>query len=188
MSEGNPIWKLTSPGEWTWEYNLKTGNFNERESFNQTYSRMSCTVKAFDEWLCGDEDTGKIFKIDPTYHREANDPLVFEIESGIVANFPARSAAPRADFDFTAAVGIADGESPIQTDPVVQVSWSNDGGYNYGNPVVRALGAQGKPNTQVSVLRTGLVRAKGRRFKLRVSDPVHVGFMGGQMVAMQRAA
>jgi len=188
MSDGNPIWQLTSPGEWTWEYNQRTGNWNERESYNRDDSRMSVAVRTFDEWWSGDRTTGKLFKIDSSYYREANDPLIWTVESGIVSNFPARVGAPRADFDFTAAVGLAAGEDPIQTDPKVLVSWSNDGGYTYGSPVQRGLGGEGEPEVSVTVHRTGLIKAKGKRFRLQVSDPVHVGFLGGQLAAIQRAA
>ena len=188
MHEGNPIWQLTSPGEWTWEHNLKTGNWHERQSYGREDCRMSTAVKAFDVWLSGDRTTGKLFKIDPTYYREADDPLIWTVESGIVANFPARMSAPRADFDFTAATGMASGEDPIQTNPKVRIGTSNDGGYSWGNAVERALGAQGVSNPSVSVNRTGIIKARGRRHRLQVSDPVHVGLMGGQLATMQRAA
>lgn len=187
MHNGNAFWVLTSPGEWTWEYNRSTQNWNERQSFNTDDWRMSATVWAFDQWLAGDRDTGKIFKISPTYFKEANDPLIVELQTGIVANFPAKLGAPRADFDITAAVGLAAGEDPTQTTPEVQISWSDDGGYSYGNPVNREMGGEGEATKNVTILRTGVSKAKGRRFKLRISDPVHVGIMGGQMVVGQRS-
>lgn len=186
MHNGNAFWVLTSPGEWTWEYNQTTKNWNERKSFNDEDWRLSCTVWAFDQWLSGDRATGKLFKIDGTYFREADDPLILELQTGIVANFPAKLGAPRVDFDITAAVGLADGENPVQTDPVVQISWSDDGGYSFNNPVNRAIGGEGESIRNVTVLRTGVSKAKGRRYKLRVSDPVHVGIMGGQTAASQR--
>jgi hypothetical protein len=186
MNGGTPVWQITSPGEFTWEY--IAGNWIERESYGRDDCRMSNAVKAFDVWLAGDRTTGKISEVDATWYREINEPLVWTLESGVVSQFPARMTAPRADFDFTAAVGQAAGEDPIQTDPTVRISFSNDGGYSYGNPLERKLGQQGKSNQVVASLRTGLIKARGRRFRLVVSDPVHVGFMGGQMVAQQGAA
>lgn len=182
------IWSLTLPGSWTWEYNITTQNWHERKSYGRDDWRASSIIRAFDRWIAGDRTSGLLFSVDPTYYREANDPLVWELVTGVVANFPARQVAPRADFDFTSALGMASGEDPIQTDPTVLISWSDDGGYSYGNPVSRQLGQQGESGKLVSVLRTGLVKAKGRRFRLQVSDPVHVGFTGAQMVSQQRAA
>ncbi len=188
MQGKHAFWRLTYPGNWTWEYNASTKEWNERKSFNTPDCRASRSVKAFNLWIVGDRETGKLFSVEDTYLREGDDPLVYEIVTGVALNFPARIAIPRADFNFTAAVGQADGEDPIQIDPVVQISWSLDGGYTYGNAVTRALGAQGKSRQPVTVQRIGLTTGKGIRFKLRVSDPVHVGFMGGQIPVEIRAA
>lgn len=187
MAGGNAFWSLTYRGEWTWEHNLNTGNWHERQSYLAGDWRGSCSVKAFDDWIIGDSASGKLFAIDETYYREENDPLIFTVESGIVANFPARFGSPRCDFDMTAAVGLSPGQDPIQTDPRVSIAWSNDGGYRWGNAVTRRLGREGESRQNVSVLRTGVTTAKGRRFRVSVSDPVHVALMGGQMVVEQRA-
>jgi len=187
MADGNPMWVLTSPGEWTWEYNAKTQNWNEKRSYGRDDWRGSQTIKAFDEWMCGERDTGKLFGIDTSYYREDSDPLRFELQSGIVAAFPARIGMPRSDFDFTGATGLSTGEDPVQTDPQAEISWSNDGGRTFGNPMLRRLGSEGE-TVNVTINRTGIVKAKGRRYKIVVSDPVHVGFMGGQVVTEVRAA
>jgi hypothetical protein len=187
MNGGNAMWALTSPSEWTWECNLTTGQWNERQSYNRNDWRGCGTIKAFDQWIAGDRTTGDFYKIDRTYYKENGAALVWEVVSGAVANFPARLGAPRADFDITAAVGSDSGEDPIETDPSVLIYWSDDGGYSYSNPVSRGIGGEGESKKLVTVLRTGLSQAKGRRFKLKVSDPVHVGFTGGQMVVDQRA-
>lgn len=187
MSEGNAFWVLTSPGEWTWVYNQTTKNWHEKQSYNRDDWRGRGGIRAFDQWVCGDMTTGKIFKVDAEYFKEATDPLILELQSGIVANFPAELGAPRVDFDMTSAVGSASGETTIETDPTALISWSDDGGYSFGNPVSRAIGPEGEANTSVSVLRCGVSKARGKRFKVRVSDPVHVGIMGAQMAVGQRA-
>lgn len=188
MQDGNPIWSLTSPGEWTWAFNAKTQNWHERKSYGRDDWRGSQTVMAFDEWMAGDRTTGKLFGIDPLYYREDDDPLAMTLESGIVAAFPARQSVLRADFNMVAAVGQAAGEDPIQTDPSVLVSWSLDGGYRFGNPVTRKLGRQGVGVQSVSVNRIGQAKGKGVRFRLDVADPVHVALMGGQVQTQMLAA
>lgn len=186
MQGKHAFWRLTYPSNWTWEYNATTQNWDERESYDRSDCRGCTTVKAFNRWIMGDRTTGKLAQVDDTYYREYSDPLIFEIQTGIVANFPARLSIPRADFDFAGAVGTAAGEDPIQTAPVVAISWSADGGYSFGNPVTRELGAEGEARASPYVARIGLTNGKGIRFKLRVSDPVHVGFLGGQVSVEQR--
>jgi hypothetical protein len=140
--------------------------------------RARCAIKAFDRWIVGDDTTGKLASVDPTYRKEYNDPLIWHLESGDNASFPARIKVPRADFDFTAGVGNAAGEDPIETDPVVMISWSLNGGRNFGNEVRRSLGKQGEGDQLVTVNRLGMTKAKGilkidaRSIGCGVSDPV----------------
>jgi hypothetical protein len=188
MDGRNAFLVITSPGEWSHEYNLTTDSWNERESYQRSDWRARCTIKAFDMWIAGDATTGKLMAIDNTYYREAGNPLIWQLESGANADFPSRIAIGPAFFDFTAAVAVASGQAPIETNPSVLISWSFDGGYTWGNPVQRRLGLQGDGDKLVDIRRCGSTKAKGIRFRLVVADPVHVGFMGGTMPQVQKRA
>lgn len=68
---------------------------------------------------------------------------------------------------------------PIETDPVVEISWSDDGGQNYSAPLVRKLGRQSQTRQLVSLIAcTGRSSWNARRWRLQIADPVYVGFMG----------
>lgn len=188
MHGKHAFWRLTYPGHWTWEFNATTGNWNERKSFNREDCRASCAIFAFNRWMVGDREDAKLYMVDETCAQEGTAPLHFDLYTGAAANFPARLAIPRADFDFTSAVGSAAGADPIETDPSVLIRWSRDGGFSYGAFVQRRLGRQGDGRRSVSVQRIGLTTGKGVRFHLRISDPVHVGFQGGQVPAQLKAA
>jgi hypothetical protein len=55
--------------------------------------------------------------------------------------------------------------------PSVAVSWSDDDGVNWKNPIVRSLGFQGKSlRTRISVKNTGLSGPQGRRWRLDDTD------------------
>jgi hypothetical protein len=183
-----PILSITSPEEWTWEVNLLTLTWNERKSDGRSDWRARNAIKAFDMWLAGDDTTGNLAKIDPTYRMEYDDPLVWEIVSGSNAAFPFPIAVGSAHFWFNAALGDEAGEDPIETDPTVLISWSLDGGYTYGSPVTRALGAEGIARRVAGISTVGLSGPRGVRFHLQVSDPVEPGFMGGEMPNVQKRA
>lgn len=183
MHGSHAFWSLTYPGHWTWEVNLTTGEWNERLSYGQGDWRARRSVKAFNRWIVGDDDSGKLFSVSGTEYREGDNPLIWHVESGIMAGFPARLAIPRADFAITAGVG----SSASVADPQVQISWSLDGGATYGNPVLRSLGAEGDARSHPYVTRGGLSKGQGVRYRLRVSDAVHVGFAGGQLALEKRA-
>jgi hypothetical protein len=68
---------------------------------------------------------------------------------------------------------------PIETDPVVEISWSDDGGQTYYAPIIRKLGRQAQTKQLVSLIAcTGRSSWNARRWRLDIADPVHVGFMG----------
>lgn len=188
MDGKNAIFSITSPDEWTWEYNVTTAQWNERGSSERDDWRARRSIRAFDQWIVGDVASGKLFAVDNTYRKEEDDPLIWHLESGDNANFPNRIAVGEVLFDFTAAVGSATGSDPIETDPVVLISWSLDGGFTWGNELRRELGAQGEGGRLVKVSRVGMTRSKGVRFRLRISDPVLVSFKGGSMPNVQARA
>ena len=180
VSEGFSFWALTSPGNWTWEYNLSTGLWNERQSYGRKDWRGRQSIRMFDEWIIGDVATGDLFKSVAGLGSERNDPLVYTLYSGVLSAFPNRVNAVRSWFRFTAGAGVAAGQAPIETDPKIALSWSRDGGASFGNPVVRALGSEGDHAVLVTIGNTGLSSSKGLQYRLEISDPVHAGFMGGE--------
>ena len=101
-----------------------------------------------------------------------------QMDSGPVVGFPARTKVGKADFNFVMGVGIATGSDPIATNPQVGISWSNDGGLTYGNEFVRALGRQ-TTDSRIMMTRTGMTSNHGRRWRLKISDPVYGAFLGG---------
>jgi hypothetical protein len=126
--------------------------------------------------------------IDRNAKSEHGTDLVCTLESGAMKNFPGRLVVARADFKFGSGVGMANGTDLTQTDPRVAVSWSNDGGATWGNELHRPLGLQGQYGNLVRVNRTGITTANGRRWRLRVSDPVDFIFYAGTMEIEERPA
>jgi hypothetical protein len=179
---GKSFWTISSP-TWTWEFNLSTQKWNERLSFNGSLLSLWRGVGgnlAFGKWLMGDTQSGKLGYIDDTTFMEFGAAQLFRVESGLVADFPNRSRVARADFEFVAGVGQATGSDPIQTDPTVEVSWSDDGGTKWSNPLFRKLGRQSVGTHRVYVCNTGLSRAVGRRWRLDISDPVYAALLKGR--------
>jgi hypothetical protein len=182
ISGGHPIWVLSCPA-WTWEFDLNTQKWNERESDRLTRWRGSRSFYAFGKWLCGDTESGNIGEISRTTHTEFGEPLIAEVRSAPVHKFPNRIRVARADFDFAPGVGIATGADPNETDPSVEISYSDDGGFSFTNPRIRKLGRQGKARQRVSIFNNGQTGPQGRIWKIRMSDPRHFGLMAADMSA-----
>jgi len=174
MAGRNAFWALTYPGNWTWVFNLTTSRWHELQSYNRLDWKGRRSVRMFDRWVIGAAATGELFELGPNYFFEGVDPLIWEAQSGVVAGFPNGVVIPRASFHVTTGVG-----DNISVDPKIQISWSLDGGHSYGNPVTRSLGGAGYTKSHPYIIGCGLSRGQGVRFKLRVSDQVHVQLQGG---------
>lgn len=179
--DGQPIWSL-SCSLFTWEYNLKTGVWHERQSAGLSRWRGSETVYFAGKWLCGDLSSTSLMEITSAANDEAGAVLVCDVESIQMGSFPRPYRVGKTQFDFSVGVGASNGTDPIQTNPVAMVSWSDDAGLTWSNPAVVPLGRQGEGRTQVNLPRQlGRTGPKGRRWRVRVSDPVRFGLFGGDM-------
>jgi hypothetical protein len=177
ISQGHPKWVISCP-MFTWEFDLGSQKWNERASYLQPRWRAIGGCNAFGKWITGDTQGGRLLYLDPTAFLEYQSPLVMQMDSGPVVGFPARTKVGKADFNFITGVGIATGLDPIATNPSVGISWSNDGGITYGNEFVRQLGRQAT-DSRIAMVRTGMTSTHGRRWRLKISDPVYGGFLGG---------
>lgn len=71
--------------------------------------------------------------------------------------------------------------------PSVEISDSKNGGVTFGNPAVRPLGPQGKTRrARASAKNRGQAGPMGVRWRLRITDQVYRGLMGGTMSADAR--
>lgn len=190
VHDGRSFFTVSS-ASWTWEFNWNTEKWNERMSFSSgllTRWRGLGGISAFDKWLLGDDQSGNILKIDPTVFTEAGERMLWRMESGPVSDFPNGMRVARADFDFVPGVGVATSTDQTIISPQVAVSWTRPDGVNFGNPLLRNLGGQANGRRRVYVTNTGIAGPMGRRWRLDITDPVYVSFMGGRQSADLRAA
>lgn len=186
ITRGNPFWQLTcntgtDATSWTWVYNVNNQTWHERKSYGLSRSRMTLSLAAFETWLFGDTQANVILEVDPQKATESGQPLIAIIESAPAKDFPNRVRVARTDIDMTVGQGDVTGTDPIETDPTVLVSWSDDGGATFTNPWNRKIGEQAEYSHRIILNNTGLSGPMGRRWRLQVSDPVHFGLMGGDM-------
>lgn len=189
VEAGRSMWTLSSP-LWTWEFNLNSQKWNERQSFSGgllTRWRGAGGINAFGNWLVGDAQAANLLAIDSTSYQEVGGPMLWRLESGPAEDFPNRIRVARADFDFVTGAGMSAGANANVTDPQVMISWSDDGGVTWRNPIQKPLGQQARSRKRVSVLGLGMSGAQGRRWRLDVTDPVYVGFLRGKMSSDPRA-
>ena len=170
---GKKFWHLSSPA-WTWEFNIVSQKWNERQSLlGGVYGRWRGTSghPAFGKWLIGDEQSGNLLWIDVANYTENGAPQLFRIESGPVRNFPSQIRIARADFDFDMGVGQA----------VANVLMTVTGAAAGTGGVVRLTvnnTAQTQTNDTVIVAGiTGTTEANGT-FPMTLIDETHIELQG----------
>lgn len=179
VTQGHPF-VLVNCDDWTWVYDVVLQRWHERRSYNLPRWRGVLPFKGFDRWLCGDTETGGILSIDTNARTEAGQPLVCEIETGPMGNFPFGARVNRLDLFVSAGVGHAPGSDPIETDPTADVFVTKDLGLSWSNAWRRRVGPQGRsPNVTVNNL--GHCGPKGIKLRFRFSDPVHFALLGGDV-------
>lgn len=178
ISRGQAFIEVSS-STWSRAFNLNTEKWNELVSYGLARSRRTQSIYAFSKWLCGDTATGNVQQILSTALDEIGSAYRARIESGPVMGFPYGTVIGRADFYFDTGVGIASGHDPDQTDPTVEISWSDDG-LSWSIPVLRKLGRQSETMALISLVsETGRSSWMGRRWRLDTSDAVYAGFLFG---------
>jgi hypothetical protein len=179
---GHPKWVL-SCADWTWEFDVNTESWNERVSYNETRWRGTQPFYASGKWLAGDTESGNVNEVSASTHTEMGEPLIAEVWSAPIHKFPQRMRVPRVDFDFSTGIGVETGLDPNETDPVVEISYSDDGGNTFSNPRIRKRGRQGRFLERITCFLQGMTGAQGRIYKIRMSDPRPFGLMAGDMSA-----
>jgi hypothetical protein len=167
----------------TWTLDPDVMRWHERASYLQPNWRAYASVNAFGKWLAGDALSANILQITEQVQTELGQDIPFDLYSGPVTAFPNRLRVSQVTIDIARGVGRAIGADPIQTDPKVYISWTDDGGMNWSTPIQRRLGKQATSFFPVRVNRVGQTKDQGRRFRIQVFDPVDVELTGGKMSA-----
>lgn len=187
MDGDHAFFELSCPS-WTLLLDTSTSQWTEADSYLVARSRRAGAISAYNKWLTGDTLTGNVQQITSVANDEIGNPLRLRIESGPVLDFPGGMAVGRADFYFTTGVGLAPGNDPVQTDPDVEISWSDDGGLTWSYPILRTLGRQSETLQLVSlVMCTGRTNWIGRRWRVDISSNVYAAFMFATMSDDARA-
>lgn len=175
---------------WCWTFDVTTQKWHEGRSYNEPTRRaVGPSVYAFGKWLSGDRLSGQMLENSDQAYREVDQPMPVEIWSGKCKTFPYGARVVRADFTFVKGVGNIAGDDPVERDPQVEISWSDDGGNEWSNPVHRDLGRVGRRTTKVTLSGAvcGVCGQEGRIWRIRMSDPRDFALLDGNMQVLRAA-
>jgi hypothetical protein len=164
QENGLTFYAINAPGlTSTWIYELSSGAWHERCDLDgdgqYKADRAVCHAYAFSYHLLGCDD-GTIVRLDSSVHTKAGDPLVLERCSP-------HAVAPGLPWIFFDAFHLdcTTGDAPQGVEPEVGLSYSDDSGATWSNPVYLSTGKVGERFARVTWRRLG--RSRDRVWKLR---------------------
>lgn len=165
-----------------WLYDLKSDTWNE---WNWTDNngilnrpRANCCMFFSDTNVIGDWENGRLLKLDPNVYTDLDQPITR------IRTFPHSVGGEyeRITYNSFDADMQAGTDLDMDDTPLVFLSWSDDRGVSYGNPVAQSLGKTGETLTTISWNRLGM--ARDRVFKLQWSSAVKTALNGAFIEAI----
>ena len=143
-----------------------------RDTYGLGRDRASCYAFAFGKHLVGDFVSGAIFELDENTHTDAGLPIVWSRTCAHIISDYKRVKHKEVVLNFQTGVGLESG-----TDPLVYLTYSDDGGHSYITPREASLGVVGQRKNRVMWARLG--NSRDRVYKVFGSEPVKTVLMGG---------
>lgn len=158
---------LTFPtAETTWVYDFSTGLWAQWDSHLLGRWRAAWHMRLGNREVVGDYANGKLYKINSAAYDEDGGTFV---SSHIFPAIHSEQRLPHNHFevDIQAGVGLVSGQG---SDPIMLLSWSDDGGHTWSNELDMKMGKIGEYKQRCEQRRLG--SSLDRRYKISCSEPV----------------
>lgn len=143
----------------------------ERRSYGLDRWRVNSSIPFAGGHILGAEDSGALYRLDPSAYDEDGDEHVLDIRCPHSHRFPDGMIVDAVQIDVVAGVGLPSGAAS-DTDPAIMVDFSDNGGRTFVGERTARLGKQGEYTTTVRLNRWGLCQEKGRIWRIRASAKV----------------
>jgi hypothetical protein len=150
-----------------WQYNIATGLWHERQTFNTTNWSWDHIETAYGKVVLGSSTNSTIGYLDSRTFTELGNTMQFTRISGPISADQAPYIIDRLEIVTEAGVSELSGEG---ADAEIMLFISKDGGKTWGNPLVKNLGARGD-FTHRAVWRQ-LGQHYNSNFRIVITDPV----------------
>jgi len=175
---GHKFYTITFPeADVTWEYNITTGLWHERQSLNSKQSqgkwRANCGAFFAGINLFGDFETGIIYQVNSDVYTENGAQILRKAISTTQFTNYGRNTFDRFVLMMDTGVGLVTGQG---SDPQLMLRVSSDGGQTWGYEEQQPIGTQGTYQTEVFWTSLGFGRTA--IFEVTMSDAVKFAIVG----------
>jgi len=181
QQEGHVFYVLTGGGlETSLVYDLTTGLWHERAFLNEDgdfeQHLGNCHMFAFGKHLVGDRQSGKVYELSLDVYSDNSSPILRERIFTHLSNEDQRIRLNELTISMKTGVGLQSGQG---SDPMLGLSISKDMARTFGAQSLASIGKAGEYDTKVRYRRLGI--AETVTFKISISDPVPVSFLGAYL-------
>ena len=201
---GHVFYQINFPSaDASWRFDETTGEWHEAvwtdPSGGEHRHRAACAAWAYGRNVCADWQTGQLYALDAATYTDAGAPILrirdfphlvadgkrlfyqqFLLDMAVgqsVGTSDPPGPFPLLDGPDGGALDMLAGPAPLpDTSPQVLLSWSDDRGRTFGNPVAASLGATGEYLTSIQYQRLGM--ARDRVFRVQWDAPVETALQG----------
>lgn len=177
--DGTHSFYAISGANFTWVFDATTGLPHERKSYGLNRWRASTITTLGTRLIVGDYASPKLYTMSSAAFSEAGQPIVMEVHTPPVHAYPFRMRTNALYADVLPGVG--DNTSGDELDPVIGVSYSEDGGATWSGERMEPVGRQGDRRKRVVSRRWGISGEDGRTWRLRMSAGVAKGLTGASI-------
>lgn len=184
-------WTYQQSGHWfyvlnfssantTWVYDSTTGLWHERTYTNLGVSerhRADNHAYAYGKHLVGDYANGNIYELSSTTYSDNGAAIVRTRISPHLTSELKRVFFNSFQLDIETGIGLDGLGQGI--DPKIMLCFSDDGGHSWSNEQWRSAGKIGERKVRAIWRRLG--QSRDRVFKVSISDPVKVTFIGADL-------
>lgn len=178
---GHLFYCLNLPGvDSTFVYDVTTEFWHERTYLNlwsEERHRSQYHMVAHGLNVVGDYENGKLYALDPDYYTDATNSVPRYRVAPHLTQGLKLVRHNRFELDMETGVGL-DGTGQ-GTDPVVMLSYSDDGGHTWSNERQGNIGKIGQKKKRIYWNRLGMSR--DRVYKVKITDPVKVVLIGAEL-------
>lgn len=174
---GHAFFVLSFPNGKTWVYDVPTGFWHRRKSYDTERWRANCYVFAYGKHLIGDTANGKIWELDETAYDEGGEHLIAERKTQYFHKDGNPFSVSEIELFFKPGPGLTTGQG---SDPLVDVSYSKDGGRTFVSPRQARIGKKGEYERRARLYRFGQFKGSAMLW-IRVADPVNRDLMGASV-------
>lgn len=177
--DGTHSFYAISGENFTWVYDASTGLPHERKSYNLNRWRVSTATNFGGRTIFGDYNAATLYRASSSAYDENGQPIVLEVQTPPVHAYPHKMKFNGLYLDVLPGVGL--NSSGDELDPVVGISYSEDGGATWSNERLEAVGRLGDRRKRVVTRRLGVSGEDGRTFRFRMSANVAKGLTGASV-------